>query len=414
MLHALRGVRVLDMTRILAGPYATMLLADLGAEVIKIERPESGDEMRAMGPHFRAGESVYFMAVNRGKKSVCVDMSTEAGRAVIHDLAQVCDVAIENFRPGVADRLGVGWEALRAVNPKLIMCGMSAFGRTGPARDLPAFDLTLQARGGTMGITGEAGRLPVRMGPPMGDLAGGLYAALAIASALYERTRTGVGQYIDLALLDCQASLLVYAAAFWLTAGDVLGPQGSAHAHAFPYQAFETADVPIVVAVFTDRFWAPFCTAIDEPAWGRDPNYATHAQRRAASDVLLPAITAKLRTRTATEWLAALERAEVPCAPVNRVDGVFADRQLIARAMIAEMDHPAAGPVRAAGNPMKMGEESEWQNELHAPAPLLGADTERVLRDVLGYDDARIAALTTPRGVPDAERGTLTPPLPKG
>ena len=302
MLDALRGVRVLDLTRILAGPFATMLLADLGAEVIKVERPGHGDEMRAMGPHFRGGESVYFMAVNRGKKSVCVDMATDAGRAVIHELAKHCDVAIENFRPGVSDRLGIGWDALRAVNPRLIMCGMTAFGRTGPSRDVPAFDLTLQARGGTMGITGEAGRMPVRMGPPMGDLAGGLYGALSIAAALYQRERTGVGQYIDLALLDCQASLLVYAAAFALTTGDVLGPQGSAHAHAFPYQAFETADVPIVVAVFTDRFWAPFCESIGEDAWAHDPQYATHAPRRAARDRLLPAITATedpFRTRVA-------------------------------------------------------------------------------------------------------------------
>ena len=391
MLDALRGVRVLDLTRILAGPFATMLLADLGAEVIKIERPGHGDEMRAMGPHFRGGESVYFMAVNRGKKSVCVDMATDAGRAVIHELAKHCDVAIENFRPGVSDRLGIGWDALRAVNPRLIMCGMTAFGRTGPSRDVPAFDLTLQARGGTMGITGEAGRMPVRMGPPMGDLAGGLYGALSIAAALYQRERTGVGQYIDLALLDCQASLLVYAAAFALTTGDVLGPQGSAHAHAFPYQAFETADVPIVVAVFTDRFWAPFCESIGEDAWAHDPQYATHAQRRAGRDRLLPAITARLKTRSAREWLSALEGNEVPCAPVNRVDAVFADPQIAARSMIAEMHHPLAGTIRAAGNPMKIGEG--WEHETHVAAPVLGADTDRVMREVLRYDDAHIATL---------------------
>ncbi len=391
MLSALRGVRVLDLTRVLAGPFATLLLADLGAEVIKIERPGAGDEMRAMGPHFIAGESVYFMAVNRGKKSVCIDLATDAGRAVVHDLASRCDVAIENFRPGVADRLGCGYETLRALNPRLIMCGVSAFGRTGPARDLPAFDLTLQARGGTMGITGEPGRMPVRVGPPIGDLAGGLYASLAIASALFERTRTGLGQYIDLALLDCQTSLLVYAAAFWLNAGDVLGPQGSAHPHAFPYQAFATADVPIVVAVFTDRFWAPFCAALEVPAWGIDPRFATHALRRAAADELMPVITEKMRARTAAAWLEVLERAEVPCAPVNSVDRVFADPQLVSRAMVAEMDHARAGHVRAAGNPMKMGDD--WASEVHAAAPTLGADTDAVLRDVLGYDATRIATL---------------------
>jgi crotonobetainyl-CoA:carnitine CoA-transferase CaiB-like acyl-CoA transferase len=393
MLTALRGVRVLDLTRILAGPFGTMLLADLGAEVIKVERPGAGDDTRATGPHFIAGESVYFMAVNRGKKSLCLDLATPEGRAVLHDLARRCDVVIENFRPGVAERLGCDAATLHALEPRLIVCGMTAFGRTGPDRDKPAFDLTLQARGGTMGLTGEPGRMPVRMGPPMGDLAGGLYAALAISAALYERTRTGRGTFIDLALLDCQVSLLVYAAAFYLNAGDVLGPQGSAHAHATPYQAFPTADVPIAVAVFTDRFWPGFCRALGEPAWAEDPALRTHTQRR-GHPTLLEAITARLCTRTARAWLDALAREGIPAAPVQGVDAVFADPQVLARGMVAEMEHPTAGRVRAAGSPLRAGGA-----EVRYPAPpRLGEHTDEVLRDVAGYDAARIAALRA-RGV---------------
>jgi formyl-CoA transferase/CoA:oxalate CoA-transferase len=391
MLTALQGVRVLDLTRILAGPFGTMLLADLGAEVIKIERPDTGDDTRQTGPHFVEGESVYFMSVNRGKKSVCLDLSVPEGRAVLHDLARHCDVVIENFRPGVAERLGCDAATLHAIHPGLVVCGMTAFGRTGPDHEQPAFDLTLQARGGTMGITGEPGRMPVRMGPPMGDLAGGLYAALAISAALYERTRTGRGTFIDLALLDCQVSLLAYAAAFHLNAGDVLGPQGSAHAHATPYQAFPTADAPIAVAVFTDRFWPGFCRALGERAWGEDPALRTHAQRRARGNELLDAIAARLRTRSSREWLALLAAEGIPAAPVQSIDGVFADPQVLARGMVVEMEHPTAGRVRAAGSPLKGSDPSTPARP--APPPRLGEHTDEVLRTVAGYDAARLAAL---------------------
>lgn len=396
MLSALHGVRVLDLTRILAGPFGTMILADLGAEVIKLERPGTGDDTRQVGPHFLGGESVYFMSVNRAKKSVCVDLARPEGRAVLHDLARRADVLVENFSPGVAERLGCDFATLRAVNPALIVCGMTAFGRTGPDRDAPAFDLTLQARGGTMGLTGEPGRMPVRMGPAVGDLAGGLYAAVAVAAALYERARTGRGQFVDLALLDCQVSLLAYAAAFYLDAGHVLGPQGSAHAHAVPYQAFATADRPIVVAVFTERFWPGFCRALGEPGWATDPRYATHAARRQQGEALLGAIAARLAIHPADHWLAQLRAERVPCAPVQTIDGVFADPQVQARGMIAEMDHPTAGRVRAAGNPLKLG--GNWPDERHPPPPLLGQHTDEVLRDVAGYAPAHIAQLRA-RGV---------------
>lgn len=394
MLSVLRGVRVLDLTRMVAGPYGALLLADLGADVIKVERP-GGDEVRAMGPTF-VGEgdarlSVYFAAFQRSKRSIVLDLTRDEGRAVLYDLARASDVVIENFRAGVADKLGCDAPALHACNPRLIVCGMTGFGRTGPDFDNTAFDLTLQARGGTMSITGEPGRVPSRMGPPMGDLAGGMFAALAIASALYERERTGVGRAIDLSLLDCQVALLAYAASYALNDGPVLGPQGSSHAYAWPYRAFSASDGDFVVAVFTDRFWPGFCQAIGVQAWADDPGLRTHAQRRAREGELLSVIEPRLRERTAAQWIERLRAAEVPCAKVQRVDEVFEDPQVRARAMIAELDQGPAGVVRTAGNPMKF--VGEWERETHGPVPTLGAHTDEVLASVAGYSPEQIAGL---------------------
>ena len=388
MIGALRGVRVLDLTRVLAGPFGAMTLADLGAEVVKVERPDGGDDTRATGPHFVHGESAYFLAVNRGKRSVCLDLAHPEGRATLHALAREADVVIENFRHGVAERLGCDAAALHAVNPRLVVCGMTAFGRTGPDRDAPAFDLTLQARGGTMGLTGEPGRLPVRAGPPIGDLAGGLYAAIAICAALVERARTGKGTAIDLSLLDCQVALLTYAASFWLNAGAVLGPQGSAHAHAWPYQAFEAADGPLVVAVFTDTFWAPFCRALGRDDWAGDPSLARAADRRARAEELLRVIEPALLDAPRAEWLARFRSEGVPAEPIQSVAEVFADPQVLARGMAQGFEHPRAGPVCVAGSPLAAPEGGE----AGAP-PVLDADTDAVLRDWLGWDDARVAAL---------------------
>jgi len=388
VIGALRGVRVLDLTRVLAGPFGAMALADLGAEVVKVERPDGGDDTRATGPHFVRGESAYFLAVNRGKRSVCLDLAHPEGRATLHALAREADVVIENFRHGVAERLGCDAATLHAVNPRLVVCGMTAFGRTGPDRDAPAFDLTLQARGGTMGLTGEPGRLPVRAGPPIGDLAGGLYAAIAICAALVERARTGKGSAVDLSLLDCQVALLTYAASFWLNAGAVLGPQGSAHAHAWPYQAFEAADGPLVVAVFTDTFWPPFCRALGRDDWAGDPSLARAADRRARAEELLRVIEPALLDAPRGQWLARFRREGVPAEPIQSVAEVFADPQVLARGMAQGFEHPRAGPVRVAGSPLAAPEGGE----AGAP-PVLDADTDAVLRDWLGWDDARVAAL---------------------
>lgn len=394
MLSVLRGVRVLDLTRMVAGPYGALLLADLGAEVIKVERP-GGDEVREMGPTF-VGEpesalSVYFAAFHRSKQSIVLDLTRDEGRAALYQLAKQSDVVIENFRFGVAERLGCDWRALHEQNPRLIVCGMTGFGRTGPDRNATAFDLTLQARGGTMSITGEAGHTPSRMGPPMGDLAGGMFAALSIAAALYERERTGVGRAIDLSLLDCQVALLAYAATYALNGGPVLGPQGSGHAYAWPYRALRAKDGDFVVAVFTDRFWPGFCQALGLDAWGSDPTLATHAQRRARSEELLAVIEPTLASRTVAEWLEALGRNEVPCAKVQGVDEVFRDPQVRSRAMVAPLDQGPLGTVFTAGNPMKF--EGEWEGERHGPVPSLGEHTDAVLRSIAGYSAEQIAAL---------------------
>lgn len=389
-MNALRGVRVLDLTRMLAGPYGTMLLADLGAEVLKVERPGTGDDIRAVGPHFVRGESVYFLSVNRGKRSVALDLARPEGRALLRRLAARCDVVVENFRAGVAERLGCDAATLMADNPRLIVCGITAFGRSGPDRDLPAFDLTLQARGGMMGLTGDPAGAPVRCGVPMGDLAGGLFSALAVSAALYERERTGAGRFIDLSLLDCQVGLLTYAAGNWLMAGDDMGPQGSGHAHAIPYQRFATRDGHLVVAVFTDAFWPGFCRALGRPEWADDPRFAANAARRGNMGEVLSLIGQRLAEEGTGHWLSRLYAEGVPAGPVQRVSEVCADPQVLARGMVATMEHPTAGAVRAAGDPLRAGEAGR---EGFRAAPVLGADTDAVLGELLGMGPAELAGL---------------------
>lgn len=389
-MNSLRGVRVLDLTRMLAGPYGTMLLADLGAEVLKIERPVVGDDIRAVGPHFLHGESVYFLSVNRGKRSVALDLARPEGRALLRRLAARCDVVVENFRAGVAERLGCDAATLMADNPRLIVCGITAFGRTGPDRDLPAFDLTLQARGGMMGLTGEPDGEPVRCGVPMGDLGGGLFSALAVSAALYERERTGVGRFIDLSLLDCQVGLLTYAAGNWLMAGDDMGRQGSGHAHAVPYQRFATRDGHLVVAVFTDAFWPGFCRALGRPGWASDARFATNAARRERMAEVQSLIGQRLSEEGTAHWLSRLYEEGVPAGPVQRVSEVCADPQVLSRGMVATMEHPTAGTLRTAGDPLRAGEP---QREGFVAAPVLGADTDAVLGGLLGIAPAELMDL---------------------
>jgi formyl-CoA transferase/CoA:oxalate CoA-transferase len=385
------GVRVLDLSRMLAGPYGSMLLADMGAEVIKVEEPEGGDPMRVMGPPFLPdGESAYFLSINRNKKSLALDLTTLAGRDVFLDLAREADVVWENFRPGVMERLGLAYAALARVNPRLVMCSISAYGQDGPYRDWPAFDLALQAMGGAMSVTGEDGGRPVRMGLPMGDLAGGMFGAFAVAGALFRRERTGQGAHVDLALLDCQVSLLTYMAQYFWTDGRVPRPLGSGHASVVPYGALATRDGHLIVAVFAEKFWAGFCEAVERAEWTRDPRFAANRDRVANRGALMALVEARFRERTTEDWLRRLHAAGVPAAPILGVDRVLDDPQVRHRRMVLELEHPRHGPLPTLGTPIKV--DGALEAPL-APPARLGEHTEAVLRDVVKYPAERIAAL---------------------
>jgi formyl-CoA transferase len=320
------------------------------------------------------------MGINRNKRSLTLDLRSERGRELFFELVEVSDVVIDNFRAGVTERLGIDHAACAERKPDIITCSITAFGEDGPYRDLPAFDLILQAMGGGMSITGEPGRPPVRMGIPIGDLAGGIFGAFAVCAALYQRSVTGKGQHLDLGLLDAQVSLLTYVAQYHWADGRVPGPIGSGHQSVVPYQVFEASDRPLVVAVFIDRHWPPFCRAIglDELA---EP-YARNVQRVAARDTLVPIIAERLGQRTADEWIEALRAEGVPCGPVNTVDRVLTDPQVVHRGMVAEAarPHPVAGPHHLLGNPIKTGEADVFE-----PSPLLGEHDEAIIVGLLGH-----------------------------
>jgi CoA:oxalate CoA-transferase len=384
------GVRVLDLSRMLAGPYGSMLLADLGAEVIKIEDPGGGDPMRSMGPPFLDEESAYFLSINRNKKSVALDLERAEGRQVFLDLCRVSDVVWENFRPGVMARLGCAPDAMRALNPRLIVCSISAFGQEGPYRNWPAFDLALQAMGGGMSITGEEGRPPARMGLPMGDLAGGMFGALAVAGALFRRAQTGEGAHFDLSLLDCQVSLLTYIAQYFWADGRVPGRVGSGHASVVPYQAFATRDGFLVVAVFSDKFWSGFCRAIERPELIADPRFDSNLARVANRAALIPLLEAILPQRPTAEWLGRLQKEGVPAAPIQRVDEVLSDPQVLQREMVVDLEHPKLGTLKTLGTPIRAAGGAAFRP---VSPPALGEHTEAVLSALLGYPADRIAAL---------------------
>ena len=387
----LEGLRVLDLSRMLAGPYGSMLLADMGAEVIKVEEPDGGDPMRVMGPPFLPdGESAYFLSINRNKKSMALDLTTPAGRDVFLDLARVADVVWENFRPGVLTRLGCDYAALSRVNGRLVLCSISAYGQHGPYRDWPAFDLALQAMGGAMSVTGEPGGRPVRMGLPMGDLAGGMFGAFAVVAALLRRQTTGQGTHVDLSLLDCQVSLLTYMAQYYWADGRVPGPQGSGHASVVPYQALASRDGHLIVAVFAEKFWRGFCVASGHPEWEHDPRFATNRDRVANRPALMALVGDVMKTRTTDEWLSRMQAEGVPAAPILGVDRVLEDPQVKHRQMVVEMKHLRHGATPTLGTPIKC--DGDMGLDV-TPPPRLGEHTDSLLRGLLDYDTGPIDAL---------------------
>jgi len=386
----LHGIRVLELANFMAGPYCAMLLADLGADVIKVENPEGGDYSRATPP-FLDGESAGFIALNRNKRSLALNLKHPQGRDIFLKLADRADVVIENFRPGTTRDLGIDYETLSARNPRLIYCAVSGYGQTGPYSHRPGLDLIIQGMSGLMSITGEPGRPPVKVGVPVADLTAALFAANAIQAALIARQRTGLGQYIDISLLEAAVALEVWEMASYFATGEVPGPLGSAHRVSAPYQAFRTADGYITVGATTARHWTIFCQVLGLEHLEKDPRFATLAARKANEKVLAELIEEVTRTQPSEYWYRQFEEAGIPCGVINTIDRVVADEHLQARGFIVDLPHPTLGRVRVTGSPLHF---SRTPVRLDWAGPRLGQHTAEVLAE-LGYgleDVARLEA----------------------
>ncbi len=386
----LRGITIVDLTRVLSGPYCTMLLADMGARVIKIEQPRKGDDTRAWGPPFVAGESAYFLSINRNKESVTLDFKHPEGRDLLARLIGRADVVVENFRPGTLDPLGFGYAQLAKKHPRLIYCSISGFGQTGPRRTQAGYDAIVQAEGGLMSITGDADGPPFRLGVAIGDLVSGMFAAQGILLALFARSQTGRGQFVDIAMLDSVAALLTYQAALLFATGNPPQRMGNRHPMIVPYETFDASDGAFVLAVGNDDLWRRFCRAIGLDELGRDPRFATNRDRVSAYDQLRPLLTSRLKTRSRAEWLTILESAGVPAGSVRNVEEVLADPQVEARRMVEHLMHPTVGDLRLLGVPVKL---SDTPGSVRTPPPLLGQHTASVLEHDLGLDEAAIERL---------------------
>ena len=400
---ALTGIRVLDMSRILAGPWVGQLLADLGAEVIKIERPGKGDDTRAWGPPFvkdkdgkDTSDAAYFMCANRGKKSLTLDIAKPEGQAIIRELAQQSDILLENYKVGDLKRYGLDYEALSKLNPRLIYCSITGFGQTGPYRERAGYDFLVQGMGGIMSTTGERDDLPgggpQKVGVAIADLMTGMYSTVGILAALHERSTSGLGQYIDMALLDTQVAWLANQNANYLIGGKVPECMGNAHPNVMPYQTFRTKDGNIIIATGNDGQYQRLCVAAGLPDAATDPRFATNALRIANRDACTALLAGAMKTKTTTEWVALLEIVGVPCGPINRLDEVYADPQVQHRGLKINMSHPLAGNVPLTANPIKYSRTPITYDR--AP-PLVGQHSDDVLRDLLGKSAEEVARLRT-------------------
>ena len=390
MAGTLDGITVVDFSRVLAGPYCTMLLADMGADVIKIEQPGKGDDTRAWGPPYLGDQSGYYLAVNRNKRGIAIDLKSDAGRQIALDLVRNADVVVENFRVGVMEKLGLGYDELRAIKPDLIYCSISGFGRSGPYSSRPGYDLIAEAMSGFMSVTGEPEGVGMRAGVAIGDVTTGMMASNMILAALLHRERTGEGQLVEAALLDTIVGWLINANLYYLITGENQPRTGNAHALVVPYQEFQAADLPMIITAGNDRLFAALCATIDRPDLPEDPRFRTNSDRIANRAELAMLIEAELARKPAAEWAELLEAAGVPSAPINTMAEVFADPHVLARQMLVEVEHATLGSIQLPGVPMKF---SATDAAVRSAPPVLGQHTREVLRERCNMDDAAIDEL---------------------
>ncbi len=389
MEQALAGLKVLDLSRVLAGPYATMILADMGADVLKIEMPVTGDDSRAFGPYI-GGESSYFMSINRNKKSMTMNLKDEDSKAMFIELVKDADVVVENYRPGTMEKLGLGYDVLKEINPRLIYAASSGFGHTGPYSKRAAYDAVVQAMGGIMSITGELNGKPTKVGSSIADIIAGMYTSIGVLGALEYRNRTGKGQKVDVAMLDTQVSILENAIARYMATGVSPGPLGNRHPSIIPFESFDTKDGSIMIAAGNDALWAKLCNALGVPEIIEDERFITNPLRGENYDEMRPLVAKPFLDKTTKEWMDILNEVGVPNGPINKIGDVVKDPQIQAREMIVEVDHPVAGKMSMPGVPIKM---SETQGSVRTPAPVLGQHTEDVLKGKFNLSDEEIQKL---------------------
>lgn len=385
----LQDLVVLDLTRVLAGPYAGMMLADMGADVIKVEARGHGDDSRAFGPYVN-GESCYFMSLNRGKKSITLDLKKPEGKEIIKNLVKKADILLENFRGGTMKKLGLDYDVLKEINPRLIYVATTGFGLTGPYAHDPAYDVIVQGMGGLMSITGQEGGEPTRVGASVGDITAGLFSVIGLLTALHAREKTGKGQLVDVGMLDCQVAILENAISRYLNADILPQPIGNRHPSITPFESFKSKDGYVIIAVGNDNLWAKFCELIGKPEWVEKEEYKSNSSRTANQPALKADLTPIFAEKTTKEWIIELKAIGVPVGPINTVADVIEDPSIQARDMIVTVDHPVAGPIQMPGLPIKL---SDTPGEVNIPAPVLGADNDEILSTMLGMSADEIAEL---------------------